>query len=117
MAVLSPNWVIVAWTAAIFSGISSTMTRRRSAGSGIAPDVAGLLEPVDDARDGARREAHQLGQPARRRGAAVEQDGEGFDVRLGQAEADRHGLSEERALEVHPAQRADDGIDRIAVHG
>ena len=42
---------------------------------------------------------------------------ERLDVRLGQAEADRHGLPEERALEVHPAQRADDGIDGVAVHG
>ena len=46
-----------------------------------------------------------------RRGAGVEQHLERLDVRLGQAEADRHGLPEERALEVHPAQRADDGID------
>ncbi len=84
---------------------------------GDAPDVARLLEAVDDAGDRAGRQAHQLRQPAGRRGAGVEQDLERLDVRLGQAEADRHGLPEERALEVHPAQRPDDRIDGFAVHG
>jgi len=84
---------------------------------GDAPDVASLLEAVDDARHRAGRQAHQLRQATGRRGAAIEQHRQRLDVRFGQAEPDRHGLPEERALEVHPPQRADDGIDLVAVHG
>ena len=73
-------------------------------GVGDSPDVTGLLESIDHPRDGTGCEAHQLGQPAGRRGAGVEQHLEGLDVRLGQAEADRHRLPEERALEIDPAQ-------------
>ncbi len=49
-------------------------------------------------------EAHQLGQPAGRRRAGVDQHLERLDVRFGQAEPDGHGLSEERALEIHPPE-------------
>ena len=80
-------------------------------------DVAGLLEPVDDAGDRAGRQAHQVGQLAGRRGPAVDEQLERLDVGLGEAEADGDGLAEERALEVDPAQRPDDGIDACAVHG
>ena len=80
-------------------------------------DVAGLLEPVDDAGDGAGRQAHELGQAAGGGGAGVDEHLERLDVGLGQAEADGHRLPEERALEVDPAQRPDDRIDPIAVHG
>ena len=59
----------------------------------------------------------QLGQPAGRRRAHVHERLERLDVGLGQAEPDRHGLAEERALDVDAAERADDGIDVVAVHG
>ena len=84
---------------------------------GDAPHIARLLEAVDDAGDGAGRQAHQLGQPAGGRRAGVEEDLERLDVGLGQAEPDGDRLAEERALEVHAAQGAEDGIDRFAVHG
>ena len=80
-------------------------------GVGDTPDIAGLLEPVDDARDGARGEAHELGQATGGGGAGVDEDFEGLDVGLGQAEADGDGLAEERALEIHPAQGPEDGVD------
>ena len=78
---------------------------------GDPPDVARLLEAVDDAGDRAGGEARDLRQPAGRGGAHVDELLEGLDVGLGQAEADRHGLAEERALEVDPPKRAEDGID------
>src|SRR5206468_12294524 len=84
---------------------------------GDTPDVAALLEAVDDAGDGAAREPGQLRQPARRRVAHVHQGLERLDVGLGPASPDRDGLPEERALKVHPTQGPDDGIDVVAVHG
>ena len=47
----------------------------------------------------------------------VEEHLEGLDVRLGQAEPDGDGLAEQRPLEIDPAEGAEDGIDRFAIHG
>ena len=104
-------------TAAVCSVTISTMTRRRSVRVGDPSDVAGLFEAIDDARDGAGGEAHQLGEPPGGRRAAVQQHLEGLDVGLGETEADGHGLAEEGALEVHPAKGPDDRIDVLAIHG
>ena len=49
---------------------------------GDAADVAGLLEAVDDPGDGAGRQAHELGQPAGRGRAAVDEHLEGLDIGL-----------------------------------
>ena len=78
---------------------------------GDAPDVAGLLEPVDDPGDRAGRQAHELRERPAVVDARVDEDLERLDVGLGQAEPDGHGLAEERSLEVDPAQRPEDRID------
>jgi hypothetical protein len=76
-----------------------------------------LLEAVDDARDRARCQPGDLAELARRRRAHVDELLEGLDVRLGQPEADRDRLAQERALEVHPPERPEDLIDVVAFHG
>ena len=87
-------------------------------GVGGSPHVARLLEAVDHPGDGARGHAHELGELAGRGRAAVEEELEGVDVRLGQAEPDGDGLAEDRALEVDAAKGLDDRLHRlIAIHG
>ena len=84
---------------------------------GDAPDVAGLLEAVDDPGDGTRREPGDLRQLPGGRRPHVEELLERLDVGLRQSEADGHRLAEERSLDVHPPQRPEDGIDVLAIHG
>jgi hypothetical protein len=85
-------------------------------GIGDAPDVAGLLEPVDHAGDRTGGQAREVGQPPGGRRARIDEDLEGLDVRLGQAEPDGHGLPEQGALEVDVPQGAQHGVDGFAVH-
>ena len=82
---------------------------------GRAPDVAGLLEPVDDAGDGARGQAHQLGQLAGGRGAGVDQQLERVDVRLAETEPDGDRLAEDRSLEVDAPEGPDDAVDALSL--
>ena len=84
---------------------------------GDAPDVARLLEPIDDPGHRAGRQAHDIRQRAGGRRARVDEDLERLDVGLGEAEADGHRLAEERSLQVDPTQRAQHRVDLIAVHG
>ena len=81
---------------------------------GRAPDVAGLLEPIDDPGDRARGQAHQVGQLARRRGAGVDQQLERVDVRLAETEPDGDRLAEDRSLEVDAPEGPDDAVDTLS---
>ena len=123
---ISSSWASVYSPDLLRSGLTDPAERRLDRGDllgddldddpapvgrvGDPADVAGLLEPVDDAGDGAARQPGQLGEPAGGCGSELHQRLERLDVGLGQAEADRHGLAEERALDVDAAKRADDRI-------
>ncbi len=85
-------------------------------GIGLTPDVAGLFESVDDPGHGAGGQAHQVRQATSGRGTAVQEDLQRFDIGLGETEAERHGLTEDGALEVDAPQRAEHGVDLLAVH-
>ena len=116
-ALLSPTRAMVASTAGHAVGHELDDDAPPVGRVGDPADVAGLLQAVDDAGDRAGRQAHEVGQPAGGRRAAVEEHLERLDVGLGQAEPEGDRLAEERPLEVDPAQGAEDGIDRFAIHG
>ena len=82
---------------------------------GDASDVARLLEPVDEPGDRARGQAHDLGELAGRGRPGVDQELEGVDVGLGEAQSDGDGLAEDRALEVDPSKRPDDAFDALSL--